>query len=192
MGAIGKTLAAIVVVMLGGCAANAQNKHSAHAMHAQKVGGHTVQAQEQGQSAFAAIAELVGILSADPATDWSKVSIDALREHLLDMQQVTLATTVQREKISSGGYAFNVSGEGRVIAAIQRMVPAHSQVIAGSLDWRVATELTDTGVVLKVQSEDELEQQKIAALGFYGFMAIGAHHQAHHQAMARGETVHQH
>jgi hypothetical protein len=30
----------------------------------------------------------------------------------------------------------------------------------------------------------------IAALGFYGVMTIGAHHQEHHFAMASGSAVH--
>ena len=30
------------------------------------------------------------ILEADPTTDWSKVNIGALREHLIDMDEVTM------------------------------------------------------------------------------------------------------
>ena len=45
---------------------------------------------EAGQGAFAAIQEIVAILEADPDTDWSKVDIDALRQHLVDMNAVTL------------------------------------------------------------------------------------------------------
>src|SRR5947209_3755409 len=37
-----------------------------------------------GQDAFGTIQEIVGILEADPNTDWSKVNISALREHLVD------------------------------------------------------------------------------------------------------------
>ena len=39
-----------------------------------------------GQDAFGAIQETVSLLEADPATDWSKVNIAALREHLIDMR----------------------------------------------------------------------------------------------------------
>ena len=55
---------------------------------------HPVQAaepREAGQSAFAAVREIVGILEADPATDWSKVDVEALRRHLIDMMQATRA-----------------------------------------------------------------------------------------------------
>jgi hypothetical protein len=30
------------------------------------------------------------MLEADPKTDWSKVNISALREHLIDMDEVTM------------------------------------------------------------------------------------------------------
>ena len=55
--------------------------------------------QETGQSAFAAIQEIVAMLEADPATDWSKVDIEALRQHLIDMNNVTLAATVQASQV---------------------------------------------------------------------------------------------
>jgi len=51
---------------------------------------------EPGQAAFAAIQEIVGILEADPTTDWSKVNIEALRQHLIDMDNVTLRAEVKR------------------------------------------------------------------------------------------------
>ena len=40
-----------------------------------------------GQAAFGAIQEIVGILEADPKTDWSKVNLKALRQHLIDMSK---------------------------------------------------------------------------------------------------------
>ena len=43
-----------------------------------------------GQDAFGAIQEIVQILDADPKTDWSKVDLEALRQHLIDMNEVTL------------------------------------------------------------------------------------------------------
>jgi hypothetical protein len=42
------------------------------------------QPTEPGQGAFAAIAEIIALLEADPNTDWSKVDITALREHLVE------------------------------------------------------------------------------------------------------------
>ena len=42
---------------------------------------------EPGQAAFGAIREIVGVLLTDPMTNWSKVNIDALRRHLVDMDE---------------------------------------------------------------------------------------------------------
>jgi hypothetical protein len=47
-----------------------------------------------GQAAFGAISEIVGILKEDPRTDWSKVNIEALRQHLIDMDEVTMRAAV--------------------------------------------------------------------------------------------------
>ena len=43
-----------------------------------------------GHAAFAAISEIVAMLQADASTDWSKVNIERLRLHLVDMDLVTL------------------------------------------------------------------------------------------------------
>ena len=49
-----------------------------------------------GQEAFGTIQEIVRMLEADPSTDWAKVNIAALREHLIDMNEVTLRAARQR------------------------------------------------------------------------------------------------
>ncbi|MEP2897059.1 hypothetical protein [Roseibium sp.] len=41
---------------------------------------------------------------------------------------------------------------------------------------------------IEVQTEQELA--RVLGLGFFGVMAIGAHHQAHHIQMASGEDPH--
>ena len=58
-----------------------------HMMHGLPPG--CAVATQAGQGAFAAIQEVVEILAADSNTDWSKVNIDALRQHLVDMNNVT-------------------------------------------------------------------------------------------------------
>ena len=58
-------------------------------MHGQQFGAAGVPTMP-GQDAFGTIQEIVQMLEADPATDWSKVNIAALREHLIDMNEVTL------------------------------------------------------------------------------------------------------
>lgn len=138
---------------------------------------------ETGQSAFAAISEIVGILENDPNTDWKKVDIQKLRDHLVDMDLVVKQATAT---LHSDGRTirFRVSGTGTTIGAIQRMVSAHSIALAKETNW--VTESTETNdgatLIVKVQSKDQV--QKLKALGFFGTLAIGAHHQNHHLAMA--------
>ena len=144
-----------------------------------------------GQDAFGAIQEIVRILEADPKTDWSKVNLEALRQHLIDMSEVTLKADAVTKPID-GGIEVTVTGTGRTVEAIQRMVPAQAhQVDQMHLNgWSAKTEPLPNGVLLTVTSGDPQQVQHIRGLGFIGFMASGSHHQAHHLAMAKGEFMH--
>lgn len=61
-----------------------------HMDHTHLHGGEGLVPIMPGQDAFGTIQEIVRMLEADPATDWSKVNIGALREHLIDMDEVTM------------------------------------------------------------------------------------------------------
>lgn len=139
-----------------------------------------------GQDAFGAIQEIVGILEADPGTDWTKVDLEALRRHLIDMNEVTLNAEAAAKAID-GGLEIAVTGSGRTVAAIRRMVPAHASEIDGLNGWRAASAPLANGVLLRVTSSDAKEVARIRGLGFIGILASGHHHQPHHLAMARGE-----
>jgi hypothetical protein len=82
---------------------------------------------------FGAIQEIVRMLDADPKTDWSKVNLEALRQHLIDMDEVTLKADAATKQID-GGIEVTVTGMGRTVEAIQRMVPAH----ANEVDRRIS------------------------------------------------------
>jgi hypothetical protein len=141
-----------------------------------------------GQDAFGAIQEVVQILQADPNTDWSKVNIAALREHLIDMNEVTLHAKAD-ERALPNGVEIAVTGQRRTLAAIKRMVPAHVRELA-RLGWNAKTEELPDGVKLTVVSADAKEAVKLKALGFMGIMVQGGHHQPHHLMMAKGEMSH--
>jgi hypothetical protein len=143
---------------------------------------------QPGQSAFAAIQEIVRILEADPATDWSKVNIDALRQHLVDMDNVTLRAQVESEPIE-GGLRFTISGAGPVKDSIQRIVIAHAAVMNGADGWKFTASPTETGALLDVVTPSK-DKPKLRALGFFGLMTLGMHHQMHHLMIARGENPH--
>jgi hypothetical protein len=88
-----------------------------------------------GQDAFGAIQEIVQILQADPNTDWSKVNIEALRQHLIDMNEVTLHAVATQRDIENG-IEIKVTGEGRTLEAIKRMVPAHVRATRDRLECK--------------------------------------------------------
>ena len=138
-----------------------------------------------GQDAFGAIQEVVQILEADPATDWSKVNIAALREHLIDMNEVTLHAAANQH-IVDNSLVIEVTGEGRTLAAIKRMVPAHVRVLQ-SMGWNAKTADLANGVTLTVTAADAPALTKLKALGFIGIMVQGGHHQPHHLMMAKGQ-----
>ncbi len=140
-----------------------------------------------GQDAFGTIQEVVRILEADPATDWSKVDIAALREHLIDMDEVTLRAAAA-ERTLEDGVEIAVTGQGRTLEAIKRMVPAHVHELS-LIGWNARTEDLPNGVKLIVTSADPSQVTKLKALGFMGIMVQGAHHQRHHLLMAKGEFM---
>ncbi len=138
-----------------------------------------------GQDAFGTIQEVVQIIESDPATDWSKVDIAALREHLIDMNEVTLRA-VAEQRVLDNALEINVTGEGRTLVAIKRMVPAHIAELTRT-GWNAKTEDLPNGVKIVVTPANPAELVKLKALGFMGIMVQGGHHQPHHLAMAKGQ-----
>jgi hypothetical protein len=144
-----------------------------------------------GQDAFGAIQEIVRILEADPKTDWSKVDLESLRQHLIDMNEVTLKADAAAKPVD-GGLEIAVTGADRTFAAIRRMLPAHAHEIDGLNGWSTKTDSLPNGELLIVTSNDPKEIAHIRGLGFIGLLASGAHHQPHHLAMAKGEFTYSH
>ncbi|MFO1148046.1 MAG: hypothetical protein U1E62_06675 [Alsobacter sp.] len=143
---------------------------------------------QPGQAAFATIQEIVQLLEADPATDWSKVDIEALRQHLIDMDNVTLRAVVQSTPVD-GGIQFTVTGTGDVRDSIRRMVAAHAVTMNGVGGWKYASAEVGDGASLTVTAPAQ-DMPKLKALGFIGVMTVGMHHQEHHLMIARGMHPH--
>ena len=145
---------------------------------------------EGGQAAFAAIAEIVDVLSADPATDWSKVNIEALRLHLIDMDNVTLRAVVAATPTPTGARFMVTSTDPAVLGSIRRKVTAHTAAMNGTNSWTMAANETEGGAVLEV-SGSEADAAMINGLGFIGVLTLGMHHQAHHLMIASGMNPHE-
>ncbi|HEX5258470.1 MAG TPA: hypothetical protein VFW35_06790 [Sphingomicrobium sp.] len=144
---------------------------------------------EAGQAAYAALGEAVRILLADPQTDWSAVDVDALRNHLIDMDNVTLRAAVTKSKLANGA-VFHVTGEGPVIGSIQRMTRSHFAQSDLGKPWTMRVQPTPTGADVTVVSNNPADAAQIYGLGFFGILTMGSHHQPHHLMMARGMMHH--
>jgi hypothetical protein len=163
--------------------------HAQHmqAMHGMAGSGPTM----PGQDAFGAIAEIVRILDADPATDWTKIDIERLRQHLIDMNEVVLRSAVKQTPVP-GGLAMEITGSGRTEQAIRAMVVPHAVELDRMAEWSARTEPIAGGVRLVVvakKPDDARAVARIRGLGFAGLITDGAHHQPHHLAMAKGEAL---
>ena len=164
-------------------------EHTANMDHnAHTAGMSAIEITEPGQSAFAAIEQIVLALDTDPNTDWSKVDISGLREHLRDMDLVFTAAEVTAEDIT-GGIRFTITGEGRVREAIRNMAIAHAGVMDGVDGWHYAAEEHPEGAVMII-TVPPFQMDRLTALGFFGVMATGMHHQDHHWGMATGGSPH--
>src|SRR5581483_11935545 len=102
-----------------------------------------------GHDTFGAIAEIVRILEADPATDWSTVDIERLRQHLIDMNEVMLRSAVTQAPVP-GGLAMDITGAGRTEQAIRAMVVPHAAELDRMGAWSARTEIIAGGVRLIV------------------------------------------
>ena len=167
--------------------ARAQQVPHGHSMGHPSSGAPTL----PGQDAFGAIQEIVHLLEADPATDWSRVNLERLRQHLIDMNDVTLRSEVKATAVP-GGLTMEITGTGRTDRAIRRMVVPHSVELNGMPEWSATTEQIPGGLRLTVVAKNPADAKTVArirGLGFIGLLVQGSHHQPHHLAMARGEAI---
>ena len=174
-------------------AQHASGDHAGHAM-ADTVARSALPTRP-GQDAYGAIAEIVALLEADPATDWSRVDLESLRQHLIDMNEVTLRSVVVRRAVPAG-VQMDATGDSRTSAALRRMVRSHARALAESPRYDARVEDIPGGTRLTVNARDAADSglvQKIRGLGFIGMMTSENHHARHHLALARGDgSAHAH
>ena len=167
---------------------HAKMDHAAHMAAMQACPG--ALPQQSGQAAFGAISEIVRMLESDPNTDWSKVNIEALRQHLIDMDDVTMHAIVAQRNIS-GGVELTVTGTGRTAGAIKRMAVNHTRMLDQEGKYHATAAERSDGAVITVTAKDASDSRLVAqirGLGFAGLMTEGDHHAAHHLAIARGDA----
>lgn len=177
----------IAVVSLSLWAAKKHGSHTPNMSH-HIVPNNSATPHEGGQATFSALIEIVAMLEGDPKTDWEKVDIDGLRIHLRDMNHLMLLTEVNTSILGATQIQFDIRGTTESTPAIHRMAPAHSRFIEQSRGWQIETTLNEYGATLKITVDTEDTLKQLSALGFYGFMSLDSHHQAHHYQMAIGNS----
>lgn len=148
---------------------------------------------EAGNDAFGTIQEVVDRLQADPHTDWSKVDLEALRQHLVDMDNFTKQVTVVSKKPITNGVELVVRPDNqRARGSLERALDAHPAMVQMETGWSMKTARKGRAFLITVTSPDANDADRIRGLGYIGIMALGKHHQAHHWAMANGRNPHTH
>ncbi len=200
---MGKILSVLGLIVLGAVVAvGAMWMTGAGTHHGAKMSGHTTGhgaghgamagagiPVEAGQSAFAALAEIVELLQRDHETNWSEVQLTSLRDHLVDMNALILETRVEQENIEHG-VQMTVTGTTAALEAAGRMIPAHSKMLEKGQSLITHFESSGPQARWTVTAKDSDLVTRIRGLGFYGLMASGAHHQPHHLAIATGKPMH--
>jgi len=126
------------VLFIYGSVAFAEDNHSAMMNHEHKMemsgGGLT----EAGNDAFGTIQEVIAKLNNNPNTDWEKVNLEALRQHLLDMNDMTLNVEVISQKpIRNGMKAIVRPTTARAALALERVFKANPTQLKREAGWTI-------------------------------------------------------
>jgi len=160
-----------------------------HSMHqTQSVSGVLT---ESGTDMFATIQEVIQKLSADPKTDWSKVNLEALRQHLRDMFEFSYNVDVLSQQAIERGVKIRVKPVTvRAEKALDKVLSAHPMMLKMETGWAMQSTKMKEEYEIIVTTTTPTEIDKIRGLGYIGLLAIGNHHQPHHWSMAKGQNPH--
>ncbi len=140
-----------------------------------------------GNEIFGTIQEVVQKLEADPNTDWSKVDLEALRRHLLDMKAFTEEVQVVSQKAIEKGTEIQVKPETeRAVKALKKLFNMHPAMLKKEKGWDMTAKQENEQWVITVTTDNNSEVAKIRALSYIGLLAEGSHHQLHHWMIATG------
>lgn len=182
---------ACTVLLLYVAITSAADDHSAMMSHEHTMNTSDGNLTEAGNDAFGTIQEVIRKLNNDPNTDWSKVNLEALRQHLLDMNDMTLNVEVISQKaVQNGMEAIIRPTTDRAALALDRVFMAHPSQLKKDTGWDMVVEKNDGQYKLTTTSKNPADYDKIRGLGYIGLMAYGDHHQRHHWAMATGRNPH--
>ncbi|HMK44652.1 MAG TPA: hypothetical protein VK445_11005 [Dissulfurispiraceae bacterium] len=144
-----------------------------------------------GNDAFGAIQEAIRHLDGDPKTDWSKVNLEALRQHLVDMYNFTINVRVLSQKPVENGLETIIQPTTRIAEeSLDRVFAVHPRQLKKETGWNMQVEKTGDLFTIRVTTPNEAEVTRMRGLGYIGIMAIGEHHQIHHWGIVTGVNPH--
>ncbi|MGD8428359.1 MAG: hypothetical protein PVH63_12075 [Balneolaceae bacterium] len=172
----GKWLIAILLFVASG---TAQAQHSMHRNSTPLI--------KPGNDIFGTIQEVVQKLEADPNTDWSRVNLEALRQHLLDMKAFTEDVAVLSKRPVANGVEIQVRPETeRAVEALKKLFSMHPAMIKEEKGWDMEVNHERNKWIITCTTQNKAEIDKMRALGYIGLLTEGAHHQLHHWMIATG------
>ncbi len=148
---------------------------------------------EAGNDIFGTIQEVITNLNANPHTDWTKVNITALKEHLLDMRDMTINVEVISKKALKNGSEILIRPTNkRARQAMKRVLSGHPAQLKNETSWQMKVQKNGLKYLLTTTTNKAKDVNKIIGLGYIGLMAYGSHHQPHHWSIATGNNPHSH
>jgi hypothetical protein len=168
--------------------------HHANMNHAEMMGRSTTPTQvvltESGTDPFATLQEVIAALESNTNTSWEKVNIEALRLHLVEMQDMTINVDVKQRHIDNGFQAVVLPTTSRAVKSLTRVLSGHPAQMKAETGWDMQVQINNSVFTLTVTTDNAKDVAKIRGLGYIGVMAYGNHHQPHHWAMASGDNPH--
>jgi hypothetical protein len=179
------------VLFIYGIVAFAADEHSSMINHKHKADSSEKILTEAGNDAFGTIQEVIRRLNSDPNTDWTKVNLEALRLHLMDMNDMTLNVEVISQKpIHNGLEVIIRPTTDRAALALDKVFKAHLLQFKKDTGWNMKVVKNNGQYTILTTSDNTKDEAKIRGLGYIGLMVYGDHHQRHHWAMATGNNPH--
>jgi len=146
---------------------------------------------ETGNAIFATLQEVVNQMLLDDDTEWEKVDLESLRQHLIDMENFTVnVQVISKTNIEQGVQIIIEPSTIQAAGSLDRALSAHPAMLEQETGWRMISEKSGNNYRLEITSTNPEDVIKIRALGYIGIMTMGSHHQPHHWAMASGNNPH--
>jgi len=167
----------------------AENNHTQ--MHHQQMMQSKSNLTQAGNDIFATIQEVIVKLDNNPDTDWHKVNIEALRQHLLDMNDMAIHVEVINQKVLKNGLEVVVRPLTiRAETTLERVFKAHPYHLGRGTGWDMQVVRKGKQFIVTTITEKTEDVAKIVALSYIGLMAYGNHHQPHHWAISTKQNPH--